>query len=70
MILNFRGFHDPAEIDQDLINSLLKDTVCQAFCLLFFHHLVTIRTTTKNYNHYTVHYKFDWVLKQIMAMVF
>jgi hypothetical protein len=26
----------PAEIDQDLINRLLKETVWKAFCLLFF----------------------------------
>jgi hypothetical protein len=36
----------------------------------FFRQLVTTRTTTKSYNHFPGHYKFDWVLKQIMVMIF
>jgi hypothetical protein len=56
---HFSGVNDPAEIDQKLINCLLKGTVCVAFCLLYFRQLVTIRTTTQGYNHFAGHYKFD-----------
>jgi hypothetical protein len=50
--------NDPAEIDQELINCLLKETVCMAFCLLYFRQLVKI-WTTPSYNHFAGHYKLE-----------
>jgi hypothetical protein len=54
--IDFSAVNDPAEIssvgslnpwiEQELINRLLKGTVCMVFCLLYFRQLVTIRTTT------------------------
>jgi hypothetical protein len=57
--IHFSGVNDPAEIDQEIINCLLKGTVSMAFCFLYFRQLVTIRTTTPSYNHFAGHYKFD-----------
>jgi hypothetical protein len=54
----------------ELINWLLKGTVCMAFCLLCFSQLVTIKTTTQSFCHFAGHYKFDWLLKQVMVLVF
>jgi hypothetical protein len=34
--INFRGVSEPAGIDQDPTNSLLKETVCEAFVSYFF----------------------------------
>jgi hypothetical protein len=34
--LNFRGVIDTTELSQHIINSLLKKTVCKAFCPPFF----------------------------------
>jgi hypothetical protein len=64
--INFLRVMDPAEIDYDIINSLLKETVCKPFHLLFFRQLAIIRTTTQSYNHFAGHCYVD----NIIAMVF
>jgi hypothetical protein len=58
--MHFSGVNDPARINQELINCLLKGTVYMASCLLYFCQLVNIRTAAQSYNNFAGHYKFDY----------
>jgi hypothetical protein len=42
-------------------------TACKALCVLFFRQLVTIEATTQSYNHFTGHFKLDYMLTRSIS---